>query len=79
MWRLGAFSRETGLIVRDYILQGVDGPMLKHLLDLDDSEYPVEYGQHDIPLEKLGLLAEYVVGPFTPDSSLDYELGLTSD
>ncbi|MGQ4618116.1 DUF7683 domain-containing protein [Nocardia sp. R7R-8] len=79
MWRLESFDKDSGMIVKGYILRGISGPKLKELLNLDDSEYPVEAAQHDVPPEKLGELAEYISEPFIPDDSLDYEVGFTSD
>ncbi|WSG58761.1 hypothetical protein OHB12_29135 [Nocardia sp. NBC_01730] len=57
----------------------MDGPTLKRLLNLDDSEYPVEAAQHDVPVTKLGEFADYISEPFMPDNSLDYEVGFASD
>ncbi|MEU4344105.1 hypothetical protein AB0H00_23080 [Nocardia sp. NPDC023852] len=66
-------------MVQEYILRGMDGPMLKRMLNLDDSEYPVEAAQHDVPVSKLGELAHYITEPFTVDDSFDYEVGFTID
>ncbi len=79
MWELGAFNKETGMIVREYVLRRVDGPMLKELLDIDDSEYPIWAAQHDIPWKMVEKLAPYVEGDFVADDTLDYELGYSRD
>ncbi|WP_444980032.1 DUF7683 domain-containing protein [Nocardia amamiensis] len=80
MWYLGAFDKESEILVRDYPLIGLDTATLKDLLEFGDSyeidgiQYPPEAGGYDVPLSILPRLTKYIVGDFAVDSSCDYQV-----
>lgn len=69
---LEAYDKQTGLLVIEYPLHGIDLPELKDILGIDQD---IEIYGYDILPSQAEQLARYVDGPFAIDASCDYQVG----
>ncbi|MGV9612230.1 DUF7683 domain-containing protein [Nocardia xishanensis] len=69
---LEAYDKQSGLLVVEYPLHGIDVPDLKRMLGIDES---IEIYGYDLLPAQAEQLARYIDEPFTIDSSYDYQVG----
>ncbi|MGQ4600361.1 DUF7683 domain-containing protein [Nocardia sp. R6R-6] len=69
---LEAYDKQTGLLVVEYPLRGIDVPDLKRMLGIDES---IEIYGYDLLPAQAEELAQYVDDPFKVDDSCDYQVG----
>ncbi|KAA0024539.1 DUF7683 domain-containing protein [Antrihabitans cavernicola] len=74
-----SFDRSTKLGIGQFLLRGMDASTLKKIIDVDESDFPVEYGQHDVPVDKLAAFAAFIDDETVLEPSLDYEVALLAD
>lgn len=79
MWYLEAYDNETEKLAKEYVLHGMTGSIIKELIPVDESEFPVEIGVNMVPLERLAAFSKYIEGPLDVQQSCEYFVGFYSD
>ncbi|MGW4719533.1 DUF7683 domain-containing protein [Nocardia sp. NPDC004260] len=69
---LEAYDRQSGFLVDEYPLRGIDLAGLKRLLNIDEG---IEIYGCDVSREQVSELARYISEPFTLDDACDYQVG----
>ncbi|WP_431357156.1 DUF7683 domain-containing protein [Prescottella soli] len=69
---LEAYDRESGFLVREYRLNGIELTDLKRLLGID---LQVEIFGYDVPTSLVPELGKYTEEPVIVDESCDYQVG----
>ncbi|MFE7745791.1 hypothetical protein [Nocardia sp. NPDC057455] len=69
---LEAYDRQSGFLVNEYPLRGIDLSELKLLLKIDEG---IEIYGCDVSRAQVSELARYISEPFVIDDACDYQVG----
>ncbi|OZE93741.1 hypothetical protein CH302_21445 [Rhodococcus sp. 15-2388-1-1a] len=79
MWYLESYDNQTDLIADSYPLTAITGDEIRELIDVDESELPLEMGPYPVPLADVPKFAKYIEGDFRISSDNEYFIGLFTD
>ncbi|WP_067463983.1 DUF7683 domain-containing protein [Nocardia amamiensis] len=69
---LEAYDRQSGHLVDEYPLRGIDLAALKRFLNIDEG---IEIYGYDVTRAQVGELARYISEPFAIEDTCDYQVG----
>ncbi|MDJ0471715.1 DUF7683 domain-containing protein [Rhodococcoides fascians] len=79
MWYLESYDNQTDLIADSYLLTAITGDEIRELIDVDESELPLEMGPYPVALADVPKFAMYIEGDFRVSSDNEYFIGLFTD
>ncbi|MCZ4521243.1 hypothetical protein O4220_22240 [Rhodococcus ruber] len=79
MWYLESYNDRTDLIADSYLLTAITGDEIRELIDVDESELPLEMGPYPVALADVPKFAKYIEGDFKVSSDNEYFIGLFTD
>lgn len=79
MWYLESYNKRTDTISHSYLLTAITGDEIRELIDVDESELPLEMGSYPVALADVPKFARYIEGDFRISSDSEYFIGLFTD
>ncbi|KAA0928106.1 MULTISPECIES: DUF7683 domain-containing protein [unclassified Rhodococcus (in: high G+C Gram-positive bacteria)] len=79
MWYLESYNKRTDTIAHSYLLTAITGDEIRELIDVDESELPLEMGPYPVALADVPKFARYIEGDFRISSDNEYFIGLFTD
>ncbi|MDV6229768.1 DUF7683 domain-containing protein [Rhodococcus cercidiphylli] len=75
----GIYNKRTDTIAHSYLLTAITGDEIRELIDVDESELPLEMGPYPVALADVPKFTRYIEGDFRISSDNEYFIGLFTD
>ncbi|MGF0309263.1 DUF7683 domain-containing protein [Rhodococcus sp. IEGM1428] len=79
MWYLESYNDRTDSIADSYLLLAITGDKIREIMDVDESEHPLEMGPYPVTLADVPKFAKYIDGNLRISSDHEYFIGLFTD